>query len=106
MRKVIRRNNCVVVNSESLKEDKNNIINITLDTNKYSIIEGTVFSVDGIPCHGATIEVNEINKYNNKKKLLGYVITDKNGEYQFSIQAICHMNYEVKVYSPLKGTRS
>lgn len=105
MKKAISGCNCVVVNSEELKEDRNNIINITLDTNKSSIIKGTVFSVDGIPCYGATVEVNEINPYNNKKKLLGYVVTDRNGEYEFSVEAKYHMKYEVKVYSPLKAIR-
>lgn len=105
MRKVIRGCNWVVVKGESLNLCRNNIVNIIVDSNKSSIIKGNVYAADGSPCLRATIEVDEINPYNNERKVLGYAVTDKNGEYQFSVNPIYYMTYEIKVYSPLKISR-
>lgn len=92
---------CVEIDSNSLKEQRKNTVNIIVDTSKVKIIKGVVLDKESKPCYGASIEVEEFNIKTKVRRILGYTYTDYNGEYAFSLNYKADMNYEVTVYSAL-----
>jgi len=94
--------NCILIRGRSLKPGEKNILNLTLNTEKSTLIKGTVYTVKDVPSVGASIKVVEINPFNKKRKILGYTYTDDKGKYQIKVIPISYMLYEFIVYSALK----
>lgn len=104
-KKIIRGINWSIVGGRKLNVCKNNIVDIVVESHKSSIIKGNVYNINGKPCANAIVEIDEINTCNNEVKVLGYSVTNDKGEYQISINPIYYMDYEIKVYPPLKISR-
>lgn len=62
------------------------------------LIKGTVFNPDNSPSAGACVEVIELNF---TKITLGYVFTNKNGNFGFTVNYRPNVDYMLKFYSPL-----
>jgi hypothetical protein len=93
--------NCILIRGISLKPGKN-ILNLTLNAEKSTLIKGTVYAGKDVPSVGASIKVVEINPLNKKRKILGYTYTDDKGKYQIKVIPISYMLYEFTVYSAFK----
>lgn len=94
--------NCILIRGKSLKSEGKNILNLIINTEKSTLIKGTVYAGKSVPSVGASIKVVEINPFNKERRILGYTYTDGKGEYQFKVIPISYMIYEFTVYSPLK----
>jgi len=94
--------NCILIRGKSLKPGEKNILNLTLNAERSTLVKGTVYEGKYVPSVGASIKVVEINPLNKKRKILGYTYTDDKGEYQFRVIPISYMLYEFTAYSALK----
>ncbi|MBW6409476.1 hypothetical protein [Clostridium weizhouense] len=86
---------CKLMSLDSLQLD------IIAKMKQLSIIKGKIYNENLEPSIGAVIEVKEINPYSKKYTILGYCFTNDKGEYVFSLEAKCGMDYEFSIYSPL-----
>lgn len=90
-----------IVEGAKLHYNRNNHINIKLDSQKFQIIKGTVYNQKKKPCEGAVVQIIQMSCRDKSKYLLGYVFTDENGRYLFALEAKPCMIYELAIYSPL-----
>jgi hypothetical protein len=94
-------NRTILIRAGTLSTDTPNFISIHLQKGNIQIINGTVYTASKEPCKGAVIEVTQISIKDYSRIVLGYVITDYNGEYAIAIRAKWHEVYELTVYLPL-----
>lgn len=90
-----------IIKGSKLLPCRENHYNFHLDQSKFQIIKGTVYCSQDTPCADAVVEVIQIDGNKHTRKLLGYAITDENGRYLISLEAIPGMTYELSVYAPL-----
>ena len=94
-----------IIEGARLQYSRNNHFNIKLESQKFQIIKGTVYNQEKERCEAAVVEVVQISCKDKAKCLLGYVFTDKEGEYLFALEAKPCMIYELAIYAPLNNTK-
>lgn len=74
--------------------------NFQLDSEKYILISGKIYSPYGKPLVNAAIMINSIDErfVNSKKRCLGVIFSDNLGEYGVSLLKNPHISYEFKAY--------
>ncbi|MEY8355922.1 hypothetical protein AALB39_21555 [Lachnospiraceae bacterium 54-53] len=90
-----------LINGAKLQSCRENHFNFYLKRRSYQIIRGTVYNKNREPCAGAAVQVTQINCGDQSRSMLGYTLTDENGNYLFSLEAKPHMKYELAVFAPL-----
>ncbi|MFA9376168.1 MAG: hypothetical protein ACERKZ_05365 [Lachnotalea sp.] len=98
---ICSKNASFIVRGANLEYCRENHINIKLAPNKFQIIKGIVYNQRLEPCEGAVVQVIQINGKTKSKIILGYVTTNEEGEYLFSIEANPSMKYELTIFAPL-----
>lgn len=93
--------NSFCVNGNRLNPLKENHFNFHLSRRDFQIIKGTVYSPAKIPCSHTVLQVSEIDCDTQKKRLLGYTLTDEAGNYLISMEAKPYKNYEITIFTPL-----
>lgn len=94
-----------IIKGSKLLPCRENHFNFHLDKSRFQIIKGTVYRFNDTHCAHAVVEVTQIDGKNHTRKLLGYTITDENGRYLLSLEAIPGFKYELSVYAPLITTK-
>ena len=76
-------------------------LDIKLNYNRKSIIDGLVKDANGQPISNAAVELREVDPLTDKSISLGYSYTNSNGEYVFVLRPKYQMYYEIYIYSQL-----
>lgn len=77
-------------------------IDIELKRTSDALITGTIFNPECKPIEGAVIEVIAIYNGNYREKI-GYVLTNKHGEFAIVVDKNNHIDYVLNAYEPLLG---
>lgn len=88
----------IIINSQQLRPGGIYCIQRKLKAVNEILIKGTVFNPDNTPSIGACIEVIEIN---SMETTLGYVFTNDEGKFGFTINYKPNVDYKLRVYSPI-----
>lgn len=80
-----------------------NQLTIILEERNIQIIRGFVYTELLKPCEGAVIEVTQISENDGNRIVLGFTLTDNNGEYVIPIKTKSRAVYELEVYLPLNS---
>lgn len=91
----------IEVNPRCLYSDESYNIRVYNGYKRETLILGTVYNSELERIKNACIEVIEINKFTNMKKVLGYYFTNEYGRYGFTIKVNKDCNYRFYAYSTI-----
>ena len=73
--------------------------NITVQRSNEVLLSATIYSAQSKPLEGVVVQVNEICGRNRIN--LGYVITNKYGEFAIAVKKNNLIKYQLDIYGPL-----
>lgn len=93
----------IIISSQCLKSGGIYCVRRKLKPFTDVLIKGRVFNPDDTPSKGACVEVIELNL---TETTLGYVFTNNEGKFGFTINYRPNVDYKLNVYSPLATNNS
>jgi hypothetical protein len=75
-----------------------------INTSKDALIIGTVYSDEYEAIKGACILIQKVDNNLQTKKVMGYVVTNKDGEFAFLVKKQRGIQYQLEVYEPLDSS--
>lgn len=94
-------NKSILLSESMLSTCMPNHLTIRLPKRNVQIIRGFVYTALQRPCEGAVVEVTQISEDECSRTVLGFALTDNNGEYVIAIKTKFEAIYELEVYLPL-----
>lgn len=90
----------IILSPENFKNKNNIQAAITLDSSCDVLLTGTVYNVNCKSVEGAVVRITEIYR-GNRRKNLGFVITNWLGEFAVSVKNNKTVSYQFDIYEPL-----
>jgi hypothetical protein len=91
----------IIISPEELSNQDIIQKDILIRQSKDALLMGTVYSVECEAIEGALILIKKININQQTVEEIGYVITNKGGEFAFLVKKKRGIHYQLDVYEPM-----